>query len=317
MNEKIKSNLVWLAYLAAFLGVASHASSEFFVKLSALQGAEISVWRFMLGGAALIVVALATPGSRDLIGPLRQDFWPIVTLSLGGMAFAQFLFHLALDYASVVQVATLVTTMPIFVVFVARLLEGTPITKPKIISGVGAFLGCLLLLTDGYLEQLVVGSQALVGIFLSLSCAFVGAFYLVWVRPYVARHGAVRMTTYTFALGSIVLWLVVGAAWGIWVDPTTLFDRPPINSGAIIALGIWNTCIGFILWLWGLGHIPDAARGNYLFFLKPVIAALLAAFILGDQVTWIQVAAIVSIVGFVAAEVFYDPLKNVLARSGS
>ena len=129
-----------------------------------------------MGGEALLLVALVNPSSRDLVSPLRHDWWPILSLSLGGMALAQFLFHLALGYASVVQVATLVTTMPIFVVFAAR----------------------------------------------------------------------------------VVLSLVVGFARGIWLDPTTLADQPLVDIAAIIALGVRNTCIGFILWLWGLAHIPNA-----------------------------------------------------------
>jgi hypothetical protein len=84
--------LIWLAYLAAFLGVCGHASSEFFVKLSGLQGAGISVWRFMLGGAVLVLVCLLRSDSRDLLTPLREDPLPI----------------LALDHASAVQVATFV-----------------------------------------------------------------------------------------------------------------------------------------------------------------------------------------------------------------
>lgn len=306
--------LVWLAYTAALLGVMSHASSEFFVKLSGVQGAEVSVWRFMLGGFSLLVVALWNRDSRDLLGPLRKDFVPIVSLSLFGMAFAQFIFHLALDYASVVQVATMVTVMPIFVVFVSRVLEGTPITPPKMVSGTGAFLGCVLLLTDGYLEQISAAGDSLFGIGLSLACAAIGSVYLVMVKPYIGRYGAIRMTTYTFALGFVALWLVVGVAWDIWVDPTTLFDRPPVEAGAIISLGVWNTCIGFILWLWGLSHVPDMSRGNYLFFLKPVIAALLAALILGDTITLIQLCAIIAITGFVAVEIFYEPLSARMRR---
>ena len=303
------STLVWLAYLAAFLGVCGHASSEFFVKLSGLQGAEISVWRFMLGGAALVVVCLARSDSRDLLTPLKKDFAPIVCLSLLGMALAQFIFHLALDYASAVQVATMVTVMPIAVVFVARLIDKTPITAPKLISGLGAFIGCLLLLTDGYLAQLGGGDRTMLGIVMALGCASVGAFYLVLVKPYIVKYGAVRMTTYTFALGFFALWPLVGTVWGEWVNPLTLFDRDAVQAGAIIALGVWNTCVGFILWLWGLSNVPDVARGNYLFFLKPVIAALLAAFILGDIITWTQIAAIIAITGFVMAELFYDKLR--------
>jgi drug/metabolite transporter (DMT)-like permease len=303
-----------LAYLAAFAGVCGHASSEFVVKLTQLQGAEVSVWRFMLGGAALVLVSLARPQTRDLITPLRNDFLPVVGLSVFGMAFAQFLFHWALDYASVVQVATMVTTMPIFVVFVLRLVDGTPITAPKLVSGIGAFLGCLFLLTDGVLDRLEGGGSSLPGILLAIGCALVGAFYLVLVRPWIKKHGAIRMTTYTFALGAVAMWLVAGGLWGIWVDPTTLFDRPGDQAAALITLGIWNTCIGFILWLWGLGNVPDPARGNYLFFLKPVIAAFLAFFILGDSITWPQFLAIAAITGFVLGEMFYDDIRALLRR---
>lgn len=307
-------NLVWLAYAAAFAGVCSHASSEFVVRLTGLQGAEVSVWRFGLGGLALVLVALMRSDSRDLVGPLRADPLPVIGLSIFGMAFAQFLFHWALDYASVVQVATMVTTMPIFVVFAARLINGTPVTAPKMVSGIGAFLGCLFLLTDGMLDRLGGEGNSLPGILLALGCAVIGAFYLVLVRPWIGRYGAVRMTTYTFALGAPVLWVVCGLAWGIWVDPLTLFDRPGGQTAALVTLGIWNTCIGFILWLWGLSHVPDPARGNYLFFLKPVIAALLAFFFLGSTITLPQILAILAITGFVLGEIFYDEIRAALAR---
>ena len=121
------------------------------------------------------------------------------------MAFGQFLFHWALDFASVVQVATMVTIMPIGVVFVARIIEGTKITPPKIISGIGAFLGCVFLLTDGYIEQLSGAGDSILGIYLSIGCALVEAIYLVMVKPYVQVYGPIRMTTYTFVLGFIAL----------------------------------------------------------------------------------------------------------------
>ena len=130
MNQNNKT-LIILAYFSAFLGVCGHASSEFFVKLSGISGVEVSVWRFGLGGFALLILCLINPSSRNLIVPLKKDFYPIVILSVFGMAFGQFLFHWALDFASVVQVATMVTVMPIGVVFVARVIEGTKITPPK------------------------------------------------------------------------------------------------------------------------------------------------------------------------------------------
>ena len=49
---------------------------------------------------------------------------------------------------------------------------------------------------------------------------------------------------------------------------------------------------------------------NYLFFLKPVIAALLALVILGNQISGMQVIAIIVVCGCVAGEMFYAPIRR-------
>ena len=100
----------------------------------------------------------------------------------------------------------MVTIMPIGVVFVACIIEETKITPPKIISGIGAFLECLFLLTYGYLEQLTEIGDSILGIYLSIGCALVGATYLVVVKPYAQLYGPVRITTYTFVLSFITLY---------------------------------------------------------------------------------------------------------------
>ena len=83
----------WLAYLACFIGVCGHASSEFVAKVAATPGPEFSVWRFLLGGASLIIVTQFWPGARDLITPLRRDGVKIVLLACFGMALGQLMFH--------------------------------------------------------------------------------------------------------------------------------------------------------------------------------------------------------------------------------
>ena len=311
LNEKL---VIIIAYISAFLGMCGHASSEFFVKLSGVSGIEVTVWRFGIGGLALLLLSLINPKSRNLISPLKTDFLPIVSLSIFGMSLGQFLFHWALDYASVVQVATMITIMPIVVVFVAKFIEGTNITPPKIISGIGAVLGCIFLLTDGYLEKLGGSGHSLIGINLTIGAAIIGAIYLVLVKPYVQKFGPIRITTYTFFFGFFAIYPTIGLIWDIWVNPLDLFERENVEFISIITLGIWNTSIAFILWLWGLSRIPDIARGNYLFFLKPVIALGLAYFILGDSITSNQIFAIVAITGFVLMEVFYTPLSNIFKK---
>lgn len=292
----------WIAYLACLIGVFGHASSEFVAKLAATPGPEFSVWRFLIGGACLVIVTQFWPGARDLVTPLRENGLRILLLSCLGMALGQLIFHWALDFASVVQVATIVTGIPIAVVVIDRLVNGTPMTAPKVVSGIGAFIGVILLLTNGAATDIQFGGPNLIGTAMALICAVLGGLYIVLAKPLIQQYGPVRMTAYTFALGFFFLYLVVGVAWGVWVDPTSLFDKRPEQIAGILTIGIWNTAMAMTLWLAGLSFAPDPQRANYLFFLKPVIAAFLAVIFLGDRLTWMQGLAIFTICACVALE---------------
>ena len=309
------------AYLAVFVGVCGHASSEFFAVLTGISGLEVSVWRYLIGGAGLVIWALSRADSRDLITPLRQEGWYLVVLALIGVSLTYLAFHWALDYATVIQVATTVTTIPIWVALTNLWINKQPFSMVKIVTGAMAVLGIALLVTDGYLGLLSGTGDSLIGILLATFCASVGSAYAVLIKPIVVRHGALRITAVTLVIGGIGLWLLVGAAFGIWVDPTTLFDRSGseatkgINPGWwILILGLWNTTITQLLWFGGLSAAPDITRASYLFFLKPVIAAVLAVFILSQHPTALQALAICVVTGSVLVEMFWPRIGRLLGR---
>lgn len=300
-----------LAYLAVFIGTIGHASSEFFSVYSGLQGPEVTVWRFIMGSVGLLLACALIPSARDLITPLREDGLRLMVLGMLGMAMAQLVFHWSLDFASVTQVATMVTTMPLLVVIINWLFYRTAISLPKVISGIGAIAGIAFLLTDGYLAQLAGSGESFKGVLLALGSALLGATYTVMVRPLIGRYGAIRVTTLVFGLGAIALWPIVGMIWNIWVNPTTLFDRDLQAWACILTLGFWNTTIAMVIFFWGLSVAPDQGRANYIFFLKPVIAACLGYFILRQDVTFAQIIAIIVITSCVLVEVFWVQISTV------
>ncbi len=292
----------WVAYLAVFVGVLGHSSTEFVAVLSGMAGPELSVWRFVLGGAGLVVLALIFSDSRDLITPIKEQGVRLVLLSVLGVTIAYLFFHWSLDFASVVQVATLVTTIPIFVGISNLLVNKEPITLSKVLSAICAFLGIILLITDGYLADLAGSAKNLVGIVMAVFCAAAVAAYSVLIKPVVAEYGALRVTAITMFLGSLGLWVVVGLFFGVWVFPQRL---AALDMNAVVALGViafFNTTVTQLLWIGGLAAVPDITRGSYLFFLKPAIAALLAVLVLGQELTLTQVVAIVVITASVFSE---------------
>ncbi len=300
----------WVAYLAVFLGVIGHASTEFVSVLSGISGPELSVWRFCLGGAGLVILALIFPASRDLITPFKTDGVKLIWLSVLGISLGYLLFHWSLDFATVPQVATMVTTIPIFVGLTNLWLNKQPFTGAKMISGISAVLGVALLITDGYLAKLTGAGQNWLGVFMVMGCAAVIAGYTVMVRPIIVKYGALRITAITMMMGAFVLWVGVGIFWKIWVNPATLFSRPSGQSMALLTIALWNTTITQFLWIGGLAAVPDITRGSYLFFLKPVIAAFLAILFLKQSLTPWQVLAIVVISASVLVEVLWAKLKT-------
>lgn len=298
----------WLAYLLVFIGVTGHASSEFFAVISGVSGPEASVWRYMLGAAGLLLICALWPKQRDLVTPLAENWRTLIPLSIIGVSVTYLFFHWALDFATVVQVGTLVTTIPIFVGLSNLIINRAPITAPKLVSGFAAILGVALLLTDGYLAELADRNSSLTGIFLTLGCAFLGSVYAVMVKPYIQQYGAIRITAISLSIGAVGLWIIVGIAFSLWVNPVQLWDKPAGAAAALLTLGFWNTTLTQLFWFGGLAAVPDITRGSYLFFLKPVITAILALLFLSQPITSWQLLAILVICSSVLIELAWPYL---------
>lgn len=302
------------AYLAVFVGVCGHASSEFFAVLSGVSGPEVSVWRYVIGALGLLIWCQFRADSRDLWTPLKEEWKTLVPLSFIGVSVTYLAFHWALDFASVIQVATLVTTIPIFVGLSNLVINGQAMSAVKIITGLLAVLGVAILITDGYLDNLADG-VSLYGVLLSLICAALGSAYAVAIKPMMTRQGGMRITTLALLIGAVGLWLTVGTFWGKWVNPTSITAMPQTAALSLLVLGLWNTTITQLLWFGGLAAAPDITRASYLFFLKPVIAALLAIIILAEIPTTLQVLAIIVVTSCVLVEIFWPRIAGRLGQS--
>lgn len=300
-----------IAYTLVMIGVLGHATSEFFAVLSGVAGPETSVWRFSLGAIGLLVITQFMPASRDLLKPLRQDWKTLIPISFLGGSLPYLAFHWSLDFATVVQVGTLMTTIPIFVGVTNRIMTGEPLGPVKIIGGACAILGVALLLTDGYLLQLAGDTNSLFGIMLALVCTIGAGAYTVLVRPLIHRHGALRITTITITIGAIGLWGLVGLFWNIWVNPASIVEKPISEALPLMVVGFWNTTITMLCWLTGLAALSDMTRGSYLFFLKPVVAAVLAWLFLTQPISWIQLLAILIVCSSVLFEFWGGDLRAI------
>jgi drug/metabolite transporter (DMT)-like permease len=251
------------------------------------------------------------------LAPFKTHGFRLVWLSILGISTGYLLFHWSLDFATVPQVATLVTTIPIFVGLANLWINNQALSGAKVISGLSAMLGVALLVTDGYLAMLAGAGQNLIGVLMTMGCAALVAFYTVMVRPIIAKYGALRITAITLTIGAIGLWFVVGLSWKIWVNPFALFNRSASQVASLLTIAFWNTTITQYLWIGGLAAVPDITRGSYLFFLKPVIAAFLAVVFLSQILTAWQILAILVICVSVLIEASWDRFKPGVGKTSA
>ena len=133
---------------------------------------------------------------------------------------------------------------------------------------------------------------------------------MVLIKPVITIYGALRVTAISLMIGAVGLWFIVGLVFNVWVMPDRIANMSYLAIGSLLTIAIWNTTITQFLWLGGLAAVPDITRGSFLFFLKPVIAALLAVVILNQNLTIAQLVAIFLVTASVFAEFLVNYLRS-------
>ena len=130
----------------------------------------------------------------------------------------------------------LVTTIPIFVGISNQIINRQPISAVKWLTGCTAVFAVALLISDGYLSKFLDTKSSLIGIFMALGCAALVASFSVLVRPIITRHGALPVTALAMFIGGLGLWVVVGIAFGIWVNPLNFPNLPARQAWSLLVI---------------------------------------------------------------------------------
>ncbi|HMD28845.1 MAG TPA: EamA family transporter [Steroidobacteraceae bacterium] len=145
-----------------------------------------------------------------------------------------------------------------------------------------AILGVLVLLPLGF------GSQALppVGIACALAAGVCWALYIVFGRKAGAAHGG-QTTAWGTLIGAVFI-VPIGVA-----HSGTLLFSPAILPAAV-GVALLSSALPYSLEMFAMPRLPTRTFG-VLMSLDPAFAALAGLYFLGESLTWIQWAAIASI----------------------
>jgi len=278
-----------IGFLALFAGVGLFSTVEVASKLvgARVHPLQMVFIRFFLTG--LILLALAAPALRKRSIPLGLRDYGVFALNGGiGFALAIVLFHAAiLVFEKAASCAVVFSANPIFVLLFARFVNRESWSVPKwaaMVTGI-AGVACFAWESGAFTRQ------SLTALSLMLMAAMLFALSVCIVRRVIIRYGVFVLTGFSALFGSLMVLpfaLVVTAHQGL---------AGMVSAWApTLYVALLGTALAYGLYYFGLCH-GTAFQASMMFFLKPVMASVLAVLVLGEHINRFMVLGSALILG--------------------
>lgn len=290
-------------------GTTGPLSTRLYAEGAALTG--IGFWRILIGGAALALYALVADR-----GMFRIDRRGLLVVGVGGGALVA-LFEVAYQFgiagAGVAGAAALLYTAPVIVTVLALPVLGERLTSLRLALAAVVMAGAALTVTGGSHAggmPASAGASLAQGVAGGVLAALSYAGTTLLARYAVPRFGALRVLFYEIVGGVAVLGVVLPLAGHAPVAPPT--------AGAwayTFALTLATVLLANFAFFAAARRI-EAAPVSVAATIEPVVGALLALILLGQQLTAIGWLGLTMVVTGVAAGYWREAFREGLGERG-
>ena len=258
-------------------------SMAIFARMAYASGVDIPsllLLRFAIASAlmwgTLVAKRMKLPRGRGMV--------MLVAMGAVGYAGQAFSYFTALTYASAGLVALLRYTYPAIVALLSRLVFKHPFTWMQITAVGVALAGTVFIIGKA-------GDGKPLGIFFGLLAALIYSIYILMGSRF-PKDVTPTASTAVITSSAAVTYFVVVAVKG--------FHPPATGKGwvAVLAIALICTVLAILFFFEGLERVGPV-RASVFSTIEPVFTVLLAAAVLGDQITLPRVFGGVLIVGAV------------------
>jgi len=230
--------------------------------------------RFFITGVVLLIISI--PLLRLRLKPLGLKDYGIFCLNgFIGIALAIPIFHIAiLTMGKASSSAVVFCVNPVFVIMLARFINGEAWSVRKWVAVVLGVSGVSFFAYES--GALTMGSVR--GLGLMLLAAFFFALSICISRRVIARYGAILLMGFSALAGSLMLLPL--ALFRLQISDIHALSEAWLP---VLFLSLAGTALAYGLYYFGLMN-TSAQKGAMAFFLKPVLASLLAVIFLGETI---------------------------------
>jgi drug/metabolite transporter (DMT)-like permease len=234
---------------------------------------HLALLRFLLGSALLVVYAAATrmppPAWRDVPAVL-----------LGGL-LGFFGYHTGLAFGEVTVEAgaasLIIASVPVFTALLAAAFLGERLGPLGWTGTAVSFCGVALIsLGEGGNLGIDPGTLPI------LLAAVSESLFFVFQKPYLARYGSLRFTTYAIWAGTLAMLVFAPGLVG------AVAEAPLGATLSVVFLGVFPTVVAYLALGYAFARMPASNATSFL-YLVPALAFLVAWVWLGEEPTALSV----------------------------
>jgi drug/metabolite transporter (DMT)-like permease len=243
-------------------------------------------------GAALGLVAILAVTAPGRLRLTRRELPYVVTFGVGGLAFVQFFYFLAIHRLAI-GIALLVEYLaPLLVALWARFVQHAHVRRRIWVALALALTGL------GLIVNVFGGGKTLstAGIAFALGGAFAYALYVLLAEHVVGGRDPVSLLAWGFLFAS-VFWAILVPWWsfpgGTLTASTSLGGNLASHHLPVWLLALWMILLGtiapFFLLVSALRHV-SATTAGIVAMLEPVVGALVGWAWLNESLNGVQLA---------------------------
>ena len=273
------SNPKFLPYLEALFAVVVWGASFIATKVALRELAPVTVvWlRFAMG---VVVLGFAVAARRQFSLLKKSEWLYFALLGFLGITFHQWLQSNALQTSEAGTTAWIVSTTPVFMALLGWIVLKEKLDWIKTFGILLAFAGVLIVISRGDLSSLSFGRLGAPGDKLILISAINWAVFSALSRRGLKMHPAALMMFYVMSFG----WLFTSILFFAGESLSPLQQLSVNGWVSIIFLGVFCSGLAYVAWYDALKALTTAQTGVFL-YIEPLIAVLVAFFILDEAIT--------------------------------
>ena len=273
------TNTKSLPYFEALFAVIVWGASFIATKVALKDISPIAVvWLRFAMGVVILGITVALRGQFALLGKGEWGYFAL--LGFLGITFHQWLQSNGLQTSEAGTTAWIVSTTPVFMALLGWLVLKERIGWRKITGIALAFAGVLLVVSKGNLASVSIGKFGAPGDRLILISAVNWAVFSVLSRRGLKSHSASLMMFYVMTFGWIFTSILFFTNTGLG-ELAGLTDKGWLG---ILFLGVFCSGLAYIAWYDALQVLSAAQTGVFL-YIEPLVAVVVAFFILSEAIT--------------------------------